>query len=116
MTDYICLFRTSASSNREHMGSPEQAQKSMELWLAWMRELEQNGALVSPGQPLDLGGKVVRGQQRTITDGPFVEAKDLIAGYTIIRAESLAHAAELVKGCPILEGDGSVEVRPVVAM
>jgi hypothetical protein len=34
----------------------------------------------------------------------------------VVQAADLAQAAELAKGCPILEGDGAVEVRPVMAM
>jgi len=114
MTDYICFFRTNPTARAQAMGTPEAAQQSMQAWLAWMRDLEQKGNLVHSGQPLDGDGKVVRGRARAVTDGPFVEAKDLVAGYTIIRANDLVHASELVKGCPILEGDGSVEVRAVL--
>ena len=48
-----------------------------------------------------------------MTDGPYAEAKDLVGGYIVIQAENLAHAAEISKGCPILEVGGSVEVRPI---
>ena len=41
------------AENREHMGTPEQAQKSMQAWLGWIRELESKGHLKDPGQPLD---------------------------------------------------------------
>ena len=49
----------------------------------------------------------------TVTDGPFIEVKDLVAGFIVVEARDLAQAAELANGCPILEGGGSVEVRPV---
>jgi hypothetical protein len=39
-----------------------------------------------------------------------------VAGFTIIRARDAAEAAELAKGCPILDGDGAVEVRPLMTM
>jgi hypothetical protein len=48
-----------------------------------------------------------------ITDGPYLEAKDIVAGFMIIQAPDLDHAAELAKGCPMLAGDGAVEIRPV---
>jgi len=68
------------------------------------------------GERLDEAGKVVRGKSKIITDGPFVEAKDSIGGYMLVEAKDLAQAVELAKGCPILEGDGSVEIRPIVSM
>jgi hypothetical protein len=95
------------------METPEMAQRSLQAWLAWIRELEAGGHLKRPGQPLDLSGKVVRGRHKIVTDGPYTETKDLVLGFIVVDARDLAHAAELSKGCPMLEGDGSVEIRPV---
>ena len=114
MSEFVYLFRIGAAAQHEHMGTPEQAQKSMEGWLAWVRELDAKGHVKDPGQPLEGAGKVVRGRQKAVTDGPYVEVKDLVAGFMVIEARDLAQAVELSTGCPILEGDGSVEVRPVV--
>jgi hypothetical protein len=113
MSQFVYLFRTNQAAQKEHMGTPERAQQSMQSWLSWIRELEANGHLKDPGQPLEGMGKVVRGKTKVVTDGPFVEVKDLVAGFTIVEARDLAQAAELAAGCPILNGDGSVEVRPV---
>ena len=116
MSDFIYLFRSSDESRRAAMGTPEAAQKSMQAWLAWMRQLEAGGHLKQPGHPLDVGGRVVRGKTKLVTDGPFVEVKDLVLGYIVVSARDLAEATELAKGCPMLEGDGSVEIRPVQQM
>ncbi|HYV67449.1 MAG TPA: YciI family protein [Myxococcales bacterium] len=116
MSEFVYLFRGTESQQREFIGTPERAQQSMQLWLTWMRGLEEKGHLKSPGQPLGPPGKVVRGQQKTVTDGPYLEAKDLVAGFIVVEARDLAQAAELAKGCPMLEGGGSVEVRPVNEM
>jgi hypothetical protein len=56
----------------------------------------------------------VKGEQKTVTDGPFTETKDVVGGYTLIEARDLAEAVDLSKGCPIFEVDGAVEVRPVM--
>jgi hypothetical protein len=56
---------------------------------------------------------VVRGKKRVVTDGPYLEAKDLVLGFIAVEARDLAQAVELSTGCPMLEGGGSVEVRPV---
>ena len=50
------------------------------------------------------------------TDGPYTEAKDLVGGFTLVDARAIDQAVELSHGCPILEGGGSVEVRPVMKM
>ena len=68
------------------------------------------------GQPLERSGKLVKGSQKIVTDGPFAEAKDVVGGYTLIEACDLDQAVELSKGCPIFEAEGAVEVRPVMKM
>ena len=116
MTEFIYLYRTTETARRDAMGTPERAQQSMQRWLAWMRDLEARGHLKDGGQPLEYTGKVVRGPGKVITDGPFAETKDLVAGFTIVRARDAAEAAELAKGCPILDGGGAVEVRALMTM
>ena len=113
MSEFVFLFRSNEEDRREHMGTPERAQQSLQAWLAWIQELESKGHLKNRGQPLDRTGKVVRGRKRLVTDGPYVEAKDLVLGFIIVQASDLAQATELATGCPMLEGDGSVEIRPV---
>lgn len=108
MSEFTYLFR-----GRRYDASPEQRQKLLEKWVAWFKDLEAKGHMQDPGHPLEGGGKVVEGNRKAVTDGPFAEAKDVVGGYIVIKARSLDEAVELSKGCPILDVDGSVEVRPV---
>jgi len=48
-----------------------------------------------------------------ITDGPFVEIRERLGSFATVRAENLEEAVTLAHGCPALDADGSVEVRPV---
>jgi len=114
MPDFVYLFRATAEQQQAAMGTPERAQQSMQAWLKWVTDLEENGYLKERGQPLDRGGKVVR-SEKLVTDGPFVETKDLVLGFMIIQARDIDQAVELSKACPMLVG-GSVEIRPVLAM
>jgi hypothetical protein len=113
MSEFVYLFRASEADQRDAMGTPEMAQRSMEAWLAWIRDLEAKGHLKHPGQPLARDGRVVRGKGKLVTDGPFVEVKDLVLGFIVVEARDLSQAVDLAARCPMLEGDGSVEVRPV---
>jgi hypothetical protein len=113
MSEFVYLFRASDAERREAMGTPERAQRSLQAWLAWIRELEAKGHLKDPGQPLGHTGKVVSGKKKVVTDGPYAEAKDVLLGFMVIEARDLAQAVELSKGCPMLDGEGSVEIRPV---
>ena len=108
MSEFTYLFR-----GRDMSESREQQQKTMEKWAAWFKELNTTGHLKEPGHPLVATGKVVSGKKKIVSDGPFAEAKDIIGGYVVIEATDLSHAAELAKGCPILEIGGSVEVRQI---
>jgi hypothetical protein len=111
MSEYVFLYRGGEGGR-----SPERWQQMMQKWMAWMKELKENGHLKDQGHPLERSGKVVKGKQKTVTDGPFAEAKDVIGGYTLIEASDLDQAVELSKGCPIFEAEGAVEVRPVMKM
>ena len=116
MSEFVFLFRVSPPAQQEAMGTPERAQQSMQKWLAWIQQLETNGNLKARGRPLDRTGAVVRGEKRLITDGPYMETKDIVAGFLVVEASDLAHAGELAKGCPILDGGGSVEIRTVMPL
>ena len=111
MNEFVLLYRGGETGR-----SPERAQQMMQKWMAWFKELADNGHVKDRGQPLERVGKIVNGKRKTVTDGPFPEAKDVVGGYTLIVAKDLNEAAELSKGCPILEVDGQVEVRPVMKL
>ncbi len=66
-------------------------------------------------QPSSKGARVkFAGEKRTVIDGPFVETKELIAGFWIIQVASLDEAIAWVKRCPNpLEGESEIEIRQV---
>jgi hypothetical protein len=72
----------------------------------------QKGWMLNPGDALKKEGRVVNAQ-KVVLDGPFVEAKEIVGGFSIVQAETLDAAAELAKGCPGLLKGGKVEVRPL---
>ncbi len=112
MEKFVYLFR----NTQEHYAmSPEAAEASMQKWTNWMGDLGKKGILTG-GDPLQGTGKSVSGKNKVVTDGPFVEAKELVGGYLIINAKDINEAVEISKGCPIFETDGRVEVRPVQKM
>lgn len=82
-------------------------------WQDWVSSIEAQGRLTSRGPRLSLGGKVLR-SGGVITDGPFVEVKEIVGGSIIVRADSLDEATTLAQGCPALDAGGSVEIRPLV--
>lgn len=88
--------------------------------LAAMGEYNQrlaDAGIMQAGDGLKPSSQGVRilfdGDERTVTDGPFAETKELIAGYWIWEVSSLAEAIDWAKQCPNPTGDQSVlEIRP----
>lgn len=110
---FLYIFRGGADPNQM---SPEDMQRNMDAWFAWMGDLRKKGHLQA-GEPLQDGGKVLKGKGgRSVTDGPYAEGKEEVGGYLLVTARDLNEAAELAKGCPIFENDGSVEVRAIQDM
>ena len=114
MAKFMYLFRSNPEAFRSI--SPEQMQQIVKKWMDWKDGLEKKGYVHQLGERLDVTGKVVRGKTKTVTDGPYVEVKDSVNGFMLLEAKDLDLALELAKGCPILERDGTVEVRPFLSM
>ena len=110
MSEFALLFRGSTRS----VAPAEQQQKTVQKWQAWMKDLHDRGLITNPGHPLESAGQVISGRARSVNDSPFAEVKDVINGFIVVNAADLAEAVEISKGCPILDVDGAVEVRPVM--
>ena len=80
-----------------------------------------NAGVMLDGEGLHPSSKAKRvrfsGGNRIVTDGPFAETRELIAGYWIWKVNSMDEALEWVKRIPFdpdsVEGDGEVEIRPI---
>ena len=89
-----------------------------------LREMgEYNEEMVKAGvmlageglHPSSKGARVkFSGNERSVVDGPFAEAKELIAGYWLIQVKSLDEAIEWIKRCPNpMEGESEIQIRQV---
>jgi len=89
-------------------------------------EMETMGKLVEEGfkkgwllategcLPTALGAKVRReGNNITVTDGPFTEAKEVVGGFAILKANSKAEAIQLAKDFLAVVGQGECEIRQI---
>jgi len=95
---------------------PEVLDPIMERVSAWQRELQEAGSWVFTARLLPPHtASVVRGhgKETLVTDGPFVEGKEILGGFTIIRARDLDEALEWA-GKFIAVTGLAVEVRPVL--
>jgi hypothetical protein len=110
MNDYILILRHEDGSK---IASPEQMQIWMKQTMDWIGGIAaQNKFVGGTGLLFDDARIVHHGGM--VTNGPFGEIKETIGGYMMIKAESPEEAAELAKGCPVLQGEGNtVEVRKI---
>jgi hypothetical protein len=92
--------------------SPEAMEQTLQRWRDWITEGLQKGWMLDAGDGLTQEGRVVR-PANVVTDGPFVESKEILGGYSVVQADSLEAATKLAHGCPGLLYGGSVEVRPL---
>jgi len=95
--------------------SPE-AEAALREGAAYLEELRASGQLVSDGA-LQLPDQTVTVQVRdgkmSATDGPFMETKEMLAGFLVIEARDLNEAVRIGAGLPLARL-GFVEVRPFV--
>lgn len=107
---YLLLHR-SAPNQRQGSGqeppSPAQMQEMYAAFTAWKEKFKAN--IVDMGDKLKPGGKVVTASG--VTDGAFVEAKEVVGGYMIITAEDWERAIEVATGMPMLMPGSFIEIR-----
>jgi len=114
MKEFLLIFRRENTATNPPM-SPEQLQAMMKPWQDWMGSIAAQNKLVAAGNRLEHDGNVVK-PNNVVTNGPYVEIKEAVGGYTIIKADTLEEATAISKGCPILTVGGSVEVRAIIPM
>ncbi len=113
MAKFLFVYR--GNPEAETKMTPNEMQQHMQKWGDWIRQALQQGWMVDPGDALTPEGRVVN-SKKVVTDGPFVEAKEIVGGYSIVQADSINAAAEFAKGCPGLLTGGRVEVRTLAGL
>ena len=92
--------------------SPEEMQRKVEKYQAWMDKIHSSGRYVSSEKLGEEGGKLLDLQKGrlNIVDGPYSEAKEVVGGYFVFRAANYEEAIELTRDCSFLD-DGRIELR-----
>ncbi len=116
MKEYVLLYR-GGDPNWRAKSSPQEIGAIMEKWGAWMATLQKTDQLVSGGSPLESTGKRLTKSGDVVTDIASSELKELVTGYSIVRARNIDDAVVIAKACPIHRfHDATVEVREVMKM
>ena len=108
----IVLIKANADSEAGVMPS-----KELIMEMGKFNEELVNAGVMLEGEGLYPSSKAKRvkfsGGNRIVTDGPFAETRELIAGFWVWRVKSLDEAVEWVKRMPDDGGDGEIEIRPI---
>ncbi len=110
-----CMVMVKANADSEAGVMPSEA--LLAAMGAYNEELVKAGVMLAGEglKPSSQGARVTfSGDRRTVIDGPFTEAKELIAGFWLWQVKSLDEAIEWVKRCPNpMDGESEIEIRPV---
>jgi hypothetical protein len=92
----------------------------LEAWMAeigaWYERHATTGKLADPGHQLDWPDKAKTIRASGVTDGPFMEAKEVLAGYSLLETATIDEAVEIAQTWPGVDrGLIVMEVRPVMA-
>jgi hypothetical protein len=109
---YLLIHRSAATPTTEKREppSPAQMQEMFASFNAWKEKFKDE--ILDTGGKLKPGGKVL--SPSGVTDGPFVEAKEIVGGYMIVAAESYDRALEVARGIGLMPG-ASIEVREIAS-
>ena len=94
MAKFLFIYREPTESRAQP--SPEEMQALAGQWYAWMQKF--SSAIVPGGDGLKHTGRLVKGG--IVTDGPYVEAKEIIVSFTIIQADDYDAAVAIARECP----------------
>lgn len=109
MQDFLFVYRN--EYDKMLAGTPDEMNAMMKKWMEWLGSIAAQNKLTDKGNRLQFSGKVVK--NNVVTNGPYIEIKESIGGYSIIKSASYEEAVEFAKACPILSVGGNVEVREI---
>ena len=112
-------FIVMGMATKESESAPPPKPEAFVAMQQYNEELAKAGVLLdlSGLQPTSKGARIeYSGKKRTITDGPFTEAKEVVGGFAIIQAKSKEHAIEITKKFLKVAGDGECELRQIYEM
>jgi hypothetical protein len=101
MANYLLAYKGGSMA-----ATDEERELAMAAWGAWFGGL--GAAIVDAGNPF--GPSATVASDASVSDG----APSALTGYSVLSADSLQAAGELVKGCPVLVAGGSVEVYETI--
>jgi hypothetical protein len=105
MPKFLFIYRENTVSHAEGcQPSPEEMQAIGAQWYAWMQKF--SASILPGGDGLKPSGRVIKAG--IVTDGPYVEAKELVVSFGVIQADDYDAAVAIARACPPLH---TIEIR-----
>jgi hypothetical protein len=113
MPKFMLILRTDVTVDYSKL-TPTDFEQILGEYRAWGEKLTKQGRLDLGHKLTDQGGMVLtpKAGKTTVKDGPYVESKEVVGGYYVIKADDYKHAAKLCEGHPNFRF-GSIEIREV---
>jgi hypothetical protein len=111
---FMIIRKADAETEAETNPAEGVSQELLSQMMSYNEEMAKAGVLLGGDglMPSSKGFRIkFKGGKPTVVDGPFAEAKELVAGYTLIQVASREEALEWVKKWPSLDGHGEVELE-----
>ena len=107
----VSLWSTTASADFHQM----QIQQVIGEYSAWREKVQGDGRLVGGEKLTDEGGRVlsIADDQVRVVDGPYTEAKEIVAGFFMIEAANYDEAVDVSRSCPHLVYGSRIELRQI---
>src|SRR5262245_49432701 len=115
MPKYLLILRGDAQAAADYTRfTPADFEKIVGEYQAWSGNLARQGRLELGRKLMDQAGKVLmpKGGKVTVKDGPYVETKEVVGGFYLIKADNYDHAVKLCEGHPNFRF-GSIEIREI---
>jgi hypothetical protein len=109
--NYMCILRSAAGGcSIDEQPSPSDMEQMFAKYQAWQDKFADN--ILDMGGQLGDSASVV--SQDGVTDGPFMELKEIVGGYMLLKADSLEEANGVITASPMVENPGvSIEIREI---
>jgi hypothetical protein len=113
MPKFLLILRTDVTVDYSKL-TPADFEKILGEYQAWGQKLGAEGRIQIGYKLTDQGGKVItpKAGKTSVKDGPYVETKEVVGGFYLIKADNYDHAVKLCQGHPNFRF-GSIEVREI---
>ena len=110
---YLCVYRGTPTQDGQNKPSPAQMQEMFAAFNTWKDQFNAN--ILDMGAKLRPSGRVLTAAG--VTDGPFVEGKEIVGGFMILAADDYDGALAVVQAMPMMRTPGAcIEIREMASM